>query len=197
MRKMIAVSAVAAGAAIFSPSFGATAVWKSNAGGNMSDPANWVDGYVPQAGDTLNFEAMTSEQVIRIDISDGRRFLTMTNFSYTVFRADDANSGNHLNFEKLECGNAVKSYLGSGAYLDISGKVIYSGLFILPRNFAAFISRLAVARRKQKLFQISCFQSSKGSTVNCVSWQCCVLAVRAAAFNRIIHSTQSLECNDP
>jgi hypothetical protein len=40
--------------------FAGTAVWKSNAGGDITDPANWEGDAVPDAGDYLDFSKITT-----------------------------------------------------------------------------------------------------------------------------------------
>ena len=62
-----ALAAICVAAAL--PSWANTAVWKSNADGNLSDAANWVDGYVPQAGDTIDFSAITTEHSVYNDLA--------------------------------------------------------------------------------------------------------------------------------
>jgi len=39
-------------------------------------------------------------------------------------------------------------------------------LFFSPRNYAAFLNRRAVARRKGKLFSDSCFHSMEDAAMN-------------------------------
>lgn len=157
-RKLTGRAAILAAAIAVStmPSFAETAVWGSNAAGNLSDSAKWADGYVPQAGDTLDFKNVTQSREIQVDITDGRRFATMTNFSYAVFRADNANYGNHLNFENIYCGNSSQFYLGSGAYLDVSGKVVFSG------NNGSFIQSVGATPVSIGEFR---FNGSNGSVV--------------------------------
>ena len=50
--------------------------------------------------------------------------------------------------------------------LETTETTCKDNLFFSPRNCAAFLNRRAVARRKRKLFQTSCFQSSEGSAMN-------------------------------
>ena len=60
--KMIraAIAAVICVAAAL-PTLCETAKWvNTNNGGKMSEAANWQNGYVPQAGDTLDFSVITA-----------------------------------------------------------------------------------------------------------------------------------------
>lgn len=40
--------------------FADTAVWKSNAGGDITEPTNWEGDAVPEAGDYLDFSKITT-----------------------------------------------------------------------------------------------------------------------------------------
>ena len=56
-----------------------------------------------------------------------------------------------------------------GAHLHFSSAYILKQLkqlFFSPRNYAAFLNRRAVARRKGKLFQTSCFPSLEDVVMN-------------------------------
>ena len=44
----------------------------------MSDEANWVDGYIPQAGDALDFSAVTTATTLDADFEDSREFGAVT-----------------------------------------------------------------------------------------------------------------------
>jgi hypothetical protein len=51
-----------------------TAVWASNAGGDITVGSNWVGGNAPSAGDFLDFSAITSAQTLTGSFSDDRVF---------------------------------------------------------------------------------------------------------------------------
>ena len=57
MKKLLMMIMI--GAAALS-SWADTAVWKADAGGDIGDAANWEGGALPQAGDTLDFSAITT-----------------------------------------------------------------------------------------------------------------------------------------
>ena len=81
-----AVSAAAICVAAALPTLGETAKWiNTNNGGNMSAAANWENGYIPQAGDTLDFSVITATyKGITQDISDDIQFETMTGFDISL-----------------------------------------------------------------------------------------------------------------
>jgi len=52
------------------------------------------------------------------------------------------------------------------AYFETTETTCKNNFFFSPRNYAAFLNRRAVARRKGKLFQTSCFPSLEDVVVN-------------------------------
>ena len=61
MKKLLMmIGAVALGAMLTMAANAATVYWKSNAGGDITEPTNWEGDAVPEAGDTLDFSKITS-----------------------------------------------------------------------------------------------------------------------------------------
>ena len=111
-------------AAAASPSLGETAKWiNTNNGGNMSAAANWKDGYVPQAGDTLDFSVITAQyKGIKQDISDDIQFETMTGFNVSL---NDSNwNFRYLTSPGCEAGGLC---FWGAARLNVAGKITYTG----------------------------------------------------------------------
>ncbi|MBQ6140592.1 MAG: hypothetical protein IJI54_04820 [Kiritimatiellae bacterium] len=52
------------------------------------------------------------------------------------------------------------------AYFETTETTCKNNFFFSPRNYTAFLNRRAVARRKGKLFQTSCFPSLEDVVVN-------------------------------
>lgn len=126
MRKMIAFAAIAASATAPSPSSAATATWKNNAGGNMGDEENWVDGYIPQVGDTLDFSAITTIYKGIVPISDDVQYETMTGFMVSLSKSDAARIWNFKYINSPGCGDAGFN-LYNNARLNVEGKITYTG----------------------------------------------------------------------
>ena len=119
-----AVSAAAICVAAALPTLGETAKWiNTNNGGNMSAAANWENGYIPQAGDTLDFSVITAQyKGIKQDISDDIQFETMTGFNVSL---NDSN----WNFRYLTspgCETGGLCFWGD-ARLNVAGKITYTG----------------------------------------------------------------------
>lgn len=126
MRKMIAFAVIVASATAPSPSSAATATWKNNAAGNMGDEANWVDGYIPQAGDTLDFSAITDTYKGIVPISDDVQYETMTGFTVSLSKSDAARIWNFKYINSPGCGDAGFN-LYNNACLNVEGKITYTG----------------------------------------------------------------------
>ena len=127
-RKMMALAAVAASAAMYSPSFGATAVWKNNADGNMNDTANWVDGYIPQEGDTLDFSVLASTiRYIYENFGDGRSFETVKGLKY-LYMGESQNDG-HVGwkFQYVTYDDGAEFRVGSSGRFEVTGKLTFTG----------------------------------------------------------------------
>ena len=117
-----AIAAICVAAAL--PTLGETAKWiNTNNGGNMSAAANWQNGYVPQAGDTLDFSVMTATyKGIVQDIADDIQFETMTGFNISL-------SSSTWNFRCLTspgCEAGGFCFLGPSR-LNVAGKVTFTG----------------------------------------------------------------------
>ena len=100
-----AVSAAAICVAAALPSWANTAVWKSNADGYLSVASNWVDDYVPQTGDTIDFSAITSTHSVYNDLATPVTFETLIAGNSTVImrrRQEDAGGGSDWVFNKIE-----------------------------------------------------------------------------------------------
>ena len=75
MKKLLMMIGAAAAALCMAHSAAAgTAVWASNAGGDITVGSNWVGGTAPSAGDFLDFSAITSAQTLTGSFSDDRVF---------------------------------------------------------------------------------------------------------------------------
>ena len=66
---------------------------------------------------------------------------------------------------------ALRNFMGASAffiraYFETTETTCKNNFFFSPRNYAAFLNRRAVARRKGKLFQTSCFPSLEDVVVN-------------------------------
>ena len=119
-----AVSAAAICVAAALPTLGETAKWiNTNNGGNMSAAANWENGYIPQAGDTLDFSVITAQyKGIKQDISDDIQFETMTGFNVSL---NDSNwNFRYLTSPGCEAGGLC---FWGDARLNVAGKITYTG----------------------------------------------------------------------
>lgn len=92
----------------------------------MGDKANWVDGYIPQAGDTLDFSAITTIYKGIIPISDDVQYETMTGFTVSLSRSDAAENWNFKYINSPGCDDAGFNLWGK-ARLNVEGKITYTG----------------------------------------------------------------------
>jgi len=106
------------------PTRGETAKWiNTNNGGNMSVAANWENGYVPQAGDTLDFSVITAQyKGITQDISDDIQFETMTGFDISL----NSSTWNFRYLTSPGCEAGGLCFWGP-ARLNVAGKITYTG----------------------------------------------------------------------
>ena len=132
MRNLISTAAICAATATLSGSAAAaaaTATWKSNAEGNMSVAANWVDGYVPQDGDTLDFSALSgsSNKTVTEDFNDGRGFETVIAPTY-LYMGESPNDG-HVGWKlkHLTYSSGEAFCVGSAARLQVEGRIALTG----------------------------------------------------------------------
>ena len=99
-----------------------TAVWASDAGGDITVGSNWVGGTAPSAGDFLDFSAITSAQTLTGSFSDDRVFSGLC-------LKDQGNKNNlitlngTLNLQNLT--NACNLIVGSAGTLAISGDLVW------------------------------------------------------------------------
>ena len=114
-KKMITLAAFVASVAIPLAAFADTAVWKSNAGGDITEPTNWEGDAVPAAGDALDFSAITSAQTLTGRFEDDRVF------AYATFGTGVATLAGDLHFTTLT--NAQKLAVASTANLSIDGDI--------------------------------------------------------------------------
>ena len=105
------------------------AIWKSNVEGNLSDSTKWVDGYVPQAGDTPDLRVIASSQknVYIPDFGDDCRFETLVQNGNIMLRSADSPATNRLRLAYLTYSAGSSFGLGSSAGLDVSGKLKCTG----------------------------------------------------------------------
>ena len=104
------------------------AVWKSNAAGNMSVASNWVEDYVPQAGDTLDFSVLSgSFKMINEDFNDERRFETVIAPAY-LYMGEDVNDG-HIGWglKYLTYSSGVDFRVGTSGRLNVEGRITFTG----------------------------------------------------------------------
>ena len=109
--------------AVTSPTLGETAKWINTNGGNMNAAANWQNGYIPQAGDTLDFSVITATyKGITQDISDDIQFETMTGFDISL----NSSTWNFRYLTSPGCEAGGLCFWGA-ARLNVAGKVTYTG----------------------------------------------------------------------
>ena len=92
----------------------------------MSDEANWVDGYIPQAGDTLDFSAITTIYKGIVPISDDVQYETMTGFTVSLSNSNAAKNWNFKYINSPGCDDAGFN-LYNNARLNVEGKITYTG----------------------------------------------------------------------
>ena len=93
----------------------------------MGDEANWKDGYIPQAGDTLDFSAITTTYKEIVPISDGVQYETMTGFTVSLSRSDAARIWNFKYINSPGCDTGGFNLKGN-ARLNVEGKITYTGV---------------------------------------------------------------------
>ena len=104
------------------------ATWKSNAGGDMSVASNWVDGYVPQAGDTLDFSVLSgSYKAISEDFNDERSFETVIapTYLYMGEATEDGHIGWGLKYLTYSSGGDFR--VGTSGRLNVEGRITLTG----------------------------------------------------------------------
>ena len=157
MRKLTGKAAILAAAicvAAALPSWADTAVWKSNAGGDITEPTNWEGDTVPQAGDTLDFSAITSAQTLTGRFEDDRVFASVT-FGTGVMTLGDGNA------------NACSLHLAELRVERPSQTEDYGGKFAVSKNGTLTIDGDLTAQNKwrQANSTMYIFDSNKGTIV--------------------------------
>ena len=95
---------------------GVTAVWKSNAGGDITEPTNWVGDAVPEAGDTLDFSAITSDGFeLTGTFSDDRIFAGAT---FALSGNNNVRLSGSLHFQNLSDANHLRIYSGGSLVVE-------------------------------------------------------------------------------
>ena len=126
-----AIAAVCVAAAL--PSWANTAVWKSNADGDLSVASNWVDDYVPQAGDTIDFRNVTAKHSVYNDLTETVQYETVINHSNVMFRRREGCSD--WCFAQVTFNQAGSNGgLGGGddnnaARLTVAGRITLAGVY--------------------------------------------------------------------
>ena len=81
----------------------------------------------------------------------------------------------HIDSSSCMCSDvmptALRNFMGASAffiraYFETTETTCKNNFFFSPRNYAAFLNRRAVARRKGKLFSDSCFHSMEDAAMN-------------------------------
>ena len=95
---------------------GGTVVWKSNAGGDITEPTNWVGDAVPEAGDTLDFSVITSDGIeLTGAFSDDRIF---AGAKFALSRNNNVRLSGSLHFQSLNDANHLRIYSGGSLVVE-------------------------------------------------------------------------------
>ena len=134
MRRLIAGAAVAASAMLPMSASAATAVWAGDVAGSVDDETKWVNGYKPQAGDTLDFSAVTATGMT--NLSDYRaingpssetHYTTLTGLDHVYLGGTTGGDVAYWNVDYLEYDNGHRFVVGSLAQLNVVGKITVKG----------------------------------------------------------------------
>ena len=122
MKKLLMmIGAVALGAMLPMAANAATVYWKSNAGGDITEPTNWVGDAAPVAGDTLDFSAITSTgKELRGTFSDDRIFAGAT---FALSGNNSVSLSGSLHFQNLT--NASQLAIAAGGSLTVEGNLVW------------------------------------------------------------------------
>lgn len=131
MKKLLMMIGAACVLLVAASASAATAVWKSNSGGDITEPTNWNGNVAPAAGDILDFSAITSAQTLMGSFSDDRVF------AYATFGTGVATLAGDLHLTTLT--NANKLAVASTANLSIDGDI---AAFQYTRNQYAYMTFL-------------------------------------------------------
>ena len=128
MRRLIAGAAVAVSVALPMSTSAATAVWAGDVAGSVDDETKWVNGYKPQAGDTLDFSVLSGsfKQIIE-DFNDERRFETVIAPAYLYMgeKLEDGHVGWRLKYLTYSSGADFR--VGSSGRLHVDGSITLTG----------------------------------------------------------------------
>ena len=92
--------------------------WIGGVGPNMSTPANWDDGIVPSAGDTLDFSGVTSATTVNGDI-DATFGLVTNGTGVVTFTGDKMRATSFTDTSKIA--------VGENATVTLDGDLMFSG----------------------------------------------------------------------
>ena len=164
-----AVSAVAICTAAALPSSAATVVWKSNAGGDLTEPTNWEGDALPGAGDTLDFSRITTSGfTLTGSFEDDRIFAGAT---FALANNNYVTLNGTLHFQSLK--NANHLFVGSSGSLILEGNLEWErstsknengiGRLLQQVDGTASIKGLAICRSGGANFT-ACYQTRSGSS---------------------------------
>ena len=95
---------------------GETVVWKSNASGDITVAANWVGNTVPEAGDTLDFSVITSDDIeLTGAFSDDRIF---AGAKFALGGNKNVRLSGSLHFQSLNDANHLRIYSGGSLVVE-------------------------------------------------------------------------------
>ena len=116
------------------PSYAKTAVWAGDVAGSIDDETMWVNGYKPQAGDTLDFSAVTATGVANLSdyraingTSNETHFTTLTGLDHVYLGGTSDGDVAQWNVDYLEYNNGHRFVVGSSAQLNVAGKITVKG----------------------------------------------------------------------
>ena len=134
MRRLIAGTAVAASVALPMSASAATAVWAGDVAGSVDDETKWVNGYKPQAGDTLDFSAVTATGMTNLSDyraingpSNETHYTTLTGLDHVYLGGTSDGDVAYWNVDYLEYENGHRFVVGSAAQLNVAGKITVKG----------------------------------------------------------------------
>jgi hypothetical protein len=91
-------------------------VWKSNAGGDITEPTNWVGDAVPEAGDTLDFSVITSDGIeLTGAFSDDRIF---AGAKFALSGNNNVRLSGSLHFQSLNDANHLRVLPGGSLVVE-------------------------------------------------------------------------------
>ena len=151
--------------------FAGTAVWKSNAGGDITEPTNWVGDAAPVAGDTLDFSAITSTgKELTGAFSDDRIFagakFALTGANYVTLEGS-------LHFQSLS--NANHLAIASTGSLTVENNLTWkvteaknngnAGELLYKNDGTVIVKGVAYGHSGYSKNTTPCFQTREASSV--------------------------------